>query len=86
MMSADEESAFRLIVENAMAEGWLARGDALSATPAGEQVRVQCTRGNEAHEKTYAHTNRWLYEFLRDLAHGLWKVERFKLPKGTRLH
>lgn len=84
-MTADEESAFRLIVENAMAEGWLARGDALSATPAGTEMCIQCTRGNEAKEKRYPRDSRWLYEFLRDLAHGLWKVEHVRLPAGTRL-
>jgi len=73
MITTAERNEFSLIVQNAKTEGWLEQGDEVSATFAGPSVFIRCTREGRRQEQSYAHRPSWPYEFLRDLAHGIWK-------------
>ena len=74
MITTAEQNEFRLIVKNAKTEGWLELDDEVSATFAGPSVLIRCTRrGGRRREQSYAHRSCWPFEFLRDLAHGIWK-------------
>lgn len=75
-LSAAEDNEFHLVVENAKAEGWLGRDDALCAIHQEASVLVQCSRGGRVvRQVQYPRDGRWPYALLRDLAHGVWRGE-----------
>jgi hypothetical protein len=72
MITTAEQNDFHLSVQRAKIEGWLEQDDEVSATFAGPSVIVRCIRCGRRREQSYLHHPSWPYQFLRDLAHGIW--------------
>jgi hypothetical protein len=82
-----ERLDFDRIVSNAAVMGWLAPNQQLELKPTRSTVVVRST-GSCAHERSYARTHRWLFEFLQDVAHGEWHAgdaaSEHERPPGAR--
>lgn len=73
VLTADELSQLRLIVENAHREGWINAEASLAAEHQGSSVIVTATQGSNIVQKTYPGDARWTFRLLRDLAWGAYR-------------
>ena len=74
VLTANELSEFRLIIENAHREGWVKADVSLAAEHAGSAVKVTATCGSKVVQKTYPCDARWTFRLLRDLACGTFRA------------
>jgi hypothetical protein len=70
MLTASEETDFETIVREAKRSGWLAHEARLHVIRIDRLVRVSGRSGETHFECSYDDSDRWAFEFLRDLAHG----------------
>jgi len=73
LLTIPEQAEFELIIANAKSSGWITAGDAVTAERSAAAIVVRCTHGADRRERSYCDHQPWLYELLRDLAHGMWK-------------
>ena len=73
LLTRPEQEEFELIIANARSSGWIGVGDAVTAERSTSAIVVRCTHGAARREQCYCDNQHWLYELLRDLAHGMWK-------------
>jgi hypothetical protein len=73
LLTIPEQEEFDLIIANAKSNGWIHQSDAVSVQRAASTIVVRCTHGAAQREQCYCDDEQWLYELLRDLAHGMWK-------------
>jgi hypothetical protein len=73
LLTIPEQQEFELIITNAKSSGWIDASDAVTAERSTSAILVRCTHGAARREQCYCDHQHWLYELLRDLAHGMWK-------------
>ena len=74
VLTANELSQLRLIVENAHDAGWIQPDASLAAEHVGASVIVTATQGSNVVQKTYPGDARWMFRLLRDLAWGAYRI------------
>jgi hypothetical protein len=72
-LTVHERREFDFIIANARSSGWIAVDQEIIAERSGISVSVRSRQAKAASERSYRHGQRWLFELLHDLAHGLWK-------------
>ena len=72
-LTIPEQQEFDLIIANAKSNGWLHECDAVSVERSAASIVVRCMHGAAQREQCYYDGQQWLYQLLRDLAHGMWK-------------
>jgi hypothetical protein len=73
LLTIPEQQEFDLIIANAKSSGWIDERDAVSVERSSSAIVVRCMHGTARREQHYCDGQQWLYELLRDLAHGMWK-------------
>ena len=73
LLTIPEQEEFDLIIANAKSNGWIRELDAVSVERSASTIVVRCRHGAAQREQCYCDGQQWLYELLRDLAHGMWK-------------
>jgi hypothetical protein len=71
-LAPDEQCEFDLIIAQARSAGWIGTDQEITAERCGTLVLVRSPRTPRL-ERHYPDGQRWLFELLHDLAHGLWK-------------
>lgn len=69
ILTAPEQNDFDLIVANARTSGWISHEEDFTAERSAASIIVR----NNGRERRYPDGQRWMYELLHDLAHGMWK-------------
>jgi hypothetical protein len=72
-LTVHERREFDFVIANARSSGWIAVDQEIIAERSGTSVSVRSQRVKAASERSYRYRQRWLFELLHDLAHGLWK-------------
>ena len=79
-LSCHEVDDFGCVLDAARNMGWIDINDAPFASRAASRIIVRLVRSGYLLQCSYADTDRWIYEFLRDLAGGMW---RRRLARAT---
>lgn len=73
VLTAPEQYDFDLIVANARSSGWISDEQTLTAERSAASIIVRMNDTRDRRERCYPDGQRWMYELLHDLAHGMWK-------------
>lgn len=69
----------------ARAMGWIGARARVTATltTSGDSIIVQLSAGNSTTERCYERSERWIFDFLRELSQGQWRVGQV-IPGATK--
>jgi hypothetical protein len=72
-LTPPEQYDFELIIANARSSGWITLEQRVTAERHASAIIVRTHLGSSERQRTYEDSQRWMYELLHDLAHGLWR-------------